>query len=114
MEGQAELTTTTEEIIVFQRLHSPSVATLVTRRAAALVLAACATLAVGAGPAAARPEAGPALTGAGQPGQDTRSAPVDATSDGHGCALRRVDTQYVRCDDNSGNGVPAPAWIPER
>jgi hypothetical protein len=30
------------------------------------------------------------------------------------CSLQRVGTQYVRCDDNTGNGVPAPAWVPER
>ena len=29
------------------------------------------------------------------------------------CPLERVDTQYVRCDNLTGNGVPAPAWIPE-
>ena len=30
------------------------------------------------------------------------------------CFLQRVRTQYVRCDDNTGNGVPAPTWIPQR
>ncbi len=71
-----------------------------TRGLAVTTLAILATLVlgVGAGPAAARQDAGPAVThvGAGQ------------------CLLERVGTQYVRCDDNTGNGVPAPAWIPER
>ena len=53
----------------------------------------------GAGPAAAGQDAGPV------------SAPVGHEAD---CFLQRVDTQYVRCDNNTGNGVPAPAWIPER
>ena len=29
------------------------------------------------------------------------------------CLLERVGTQYVRCDYLTGNGVPAPAWVPE-
>jgi len=29
------------------------------------------------------------------------------------CPLRRVDTQFVRCDDLTGAGVPAPRWVPE-
>ena len=28
-------------------------------------------------------------------------------------SLARVGTQYVAGDDLTGNGVPAPAWIPE-
>ena len=56
-------------------------------------------LSTGAGPAAARPDAGPAAARVGHAGQ---------------CLLERVGTQYVLCDDNTGNGVPAPAWIPER
>jgi hypothetical protein len=30
------------------------------------------------------------------------------------CQLARVGTQFVKCDDLTGNGVPAPAWVPER
>jgi hypothetical protein len=30
------------------------------------------------------------------------------------CALQRVDTQFVACDELTGNGVPAPAWVDER
>jgi uncharacterized membrane protein len=64
----------------------------------AAVLTAIA-LGAGAGPAAARPDAGPDIARAGHD---------------DGCSLARVGTQYVLCDDNTGNGVPAPAWVPER
>ena len=30
------------------------------------------------------------------------------------CLLERVGQQYTRCDNLTGNGVPAPTWIPER
>lgn len=56
-------------------------------------------LALGTGPAAARQDAGPATARVGYAGQ---------------CFLQRVGTQYTRCDDNTGDGVPAPAWIPQR
>jgi len=56
-------------------------------------------LGTGAAPAAARQDAGPAPARVGHAGE---------------CFLERVGTQYVRCDDNTGNGVPAPAWVPER
>ena len=49
-------------------------------------------------PTAARPDAGPALE------QDSTST---------SCPLTRVETQLVRCDDLTGNGVSAPLWIPE-
>jgi hypothetical protein len=29
-----------------------------------------------------------------------------------GCKLQRVGTQFVRCDNLTGNGVAAPEWIP--
>jgi hypothetical protein len=29
------------------------------------------------------------------------------------CALNRIGTQLVRCDDLTGGGVPAPVWVPE-
>ncbi len=38
---------------------------------------------------------------------------ADATS-GSTCPLRRVATTFVRCDDLTGNSVPAPTWILER
>jgi hypothetical protein len=72
------------------------------RRAGALAvigLTALAALGVGAGPATAQQDRGPAAPRVGH--QDE-------------CFLQRVGTQYVRCDDNTGNGVPAPAWIPKR
>ena len=53
----------------------------------------------GAGPAAARQDAGSA------------AARVGHTSE---CFLVRLGTQYERCDNNTGNGVPAPAWVPKR
>jgi hypothetical protein len=30
------------------------------------------------------------------------------------CAIQRVDTQFVGCDNLTGNGVPAPAWVSKR
>lgn len=30
------------------------------------------------------------------------------------CILERVARQYVRCDNLTGAGVPAPLWVPER
>ena len=73
-----------------------------TRRGIALVTTALVTavaLGTGAGPANARQDAGLATATIGNAG---------------GCLLERVGTQYVRCDDNTGNGVPAPGWVPER
>jgi hypothetical protein len=63
--------------------------------------AACALTLLGltAGPSSARPDAGEPLT---------------IPDGGVQCLLERVGTQFVRCDVNTGNGVPAPAWIPER
>jgi hypothetical protein len=29
------------------------------------------------------------------------------------CPLERVGTQFVRCDNLTGAGVPAPEWVPE-
>lgn len=68
-----------------------------------LLAAAAATLTLmglGAGPAAARPDTGPPTTTAVQGDQQ--------------CRLERVDQQFTRCDNLTGNGVPAPTWIPER
>jgi len=58
-------------------------------------------LALTAGPSSARPDAGEPFT-------------HTITVDEGQCPLERVGTQFTRCDDNTGNGVPAPAWIPER
>ena len=53
----------------------------------------------GATTASARPDPG-----------ESRVIPVETSS--HHCLLERVGTQYVRCDDLTGNGVPAPVWVP--
>lgn len=58
-----------------------------------------AVLTTAAVPAAARPDAGPAL----------EREPTSTS-----CPLERVGTQFVRCDNLTGNGVSAPGWIPER
>ena len=41
-----------------------------------------------------------------------RSASISALGAGN-CALARVGTQLVRCDNLTGAGVAAPAWVPE-
>jgi hypothetical protein len=41
------------------------------------------------------------------------SGPIAPRIDQSHRALARVGTQYVVGDDLTGNGVPAPAWIPE-
>lgn len=66
-----------------------------------LAPAACALALLGlaAAPSAARQDAGKLATTQGTVGQ---------------CHLERVGTQFVRCDDLTGNGVPAPAWIRAR
>ena len=56
-------------------------------------------LAAGALPAAARQDAG-------------LSNPQQASTPF--CAVERVGSQYVACDNLTGNGVPAPAWVDER
>lgn len=30
------------------------------------------------------------------------------------CPLERIDDQFVRCDDLTGAGAPAPSWIREQ
>lgn len=43
------------------------------------------------------------------------NSPVPADGPGYGtCPLTRIGTQFVRCDDLTGAGVPAPFWIPEQ
>ena len=65
----------------------------------AVACSAGAVLGLTVAPATARQDAGPTPVGV----QDSRS-----------CPLERVGTQYTRCDMSTGNGVPAPAWVPER
>jgi hypothetical protein len=50
-------------------------------------------------PATARPDPGPPVP--------------DRFSSDDSCLLSRVGTQYVKCDNLTGAGVPAPAWVPE-
>lgn len=56
-------------------------------------------LTVGVLPATARQDAGPGIH---EP--ETTSF----------CALERVGSQFLACDNLTGNGVPAPAWVDER
>lgn len=65
----------------------------------AILTALALAVGTGAGPAAARQDAGSAAARVGHTGE---------------CFLVRLGTQYERCDNNTGNGVPAPAWVPER
>ncbi|HET7822818.1 MAG TPA: hypothetical protein VFL10_14960 [Ornithinibacter sp.] len=78
-----------------QKRHQP-VSGLAVASTALITLIAVGT---GAVPAAARPDAG---------------APIARVGHAGGCVLERVVTQYVCGDNNTGNGVPAPAWVPER
>jgi hypothetical protein len=70
------------------------------RRAASVL---CAILIVGgsAAPVAA----------AEHPGSPTQTQP---SLGNYNCLLMRVGDQFVRCDNFTGAGVPAPSWIPER
>jgi hypothetical protein len=68
------------------------------RTAFATVLVTALAAAVAVQPASARQDPGP-------------SAP---TTYSHQCLLQRVGTEFVRCDDLTGNGVPAPAWVDQR
>jgi hypothetical protein len=78
------------------------------------VAAAALALAVpGAGPAHAVVDPGdpaPVTLGAHTVEAVPRTGVVVPSS----CPLSRVMTTYVRCDDLTGNGVSAPAWILER
>ena len=68
------------------------------RRALTPTAVALALIGVVVTPAAARQDVGEPLTNIGQ---------------GEPCSLQRVGTQFVRCDDLTGNDVPAPAFIPQ-
>ena len=68
-------------------------------RTVAPVTAALVLVALGATPSSARQDPG---------------TPIPRADHGGGCLLQRVGTQFVRCDDLTGNGVPAPAYIPQR
>jgi hypothetical protein len=66
-----------------------------------VVAVATAVVALSALPAAARQD----------PGQV--DAPAQSTSATYFCTLGRVGTQFVACDNLTGNGVPAPRWVRE-
>lgn len=72
------------------------------RRALGVVAATALAVALTALPAVARPD----------PGQI--DAPAQSTTAIYFCPPERVGTQYVACDNLTGNGVPAPAWVHER
>jgi hypothetical protein len=52
-----------------------------------------------------------ALPAAARQDQGTAKPAAAAT---YFCAPQRVGTQFVACDNLTGNGVPAPAWVDER
>lgn len=70
---------------------------VISTSAAALFLGAALTTA--AAPATAALDPGP---------------PVERERTSGSCSLERVGTQFVRCDDLTGNGTPAPSFIPSR
>jgi hypothetical protein len=102
---ESEHPTAHQEIDMFQQQHDQNRQQL-TRGLAVATTAVLTAIALGtsAGPAAARPDAGPRVAG----------PPVARVGHDDRCSLARVGTQYVQCDNNTGNGVPAPAWVPER
>jgi hypothetical protein len=65
-------------------------------RALAPIAAALVLISLGATPASARSDVGTHLL---------------TTDHAGACQLQRVGTQFVRCDNLTGNGVAAPAWI---
>ena len=77
-----------------------------TRRILPAIAVTALAIALGTLPAAARQDAGPAL----EPATTSSSSTASSTR----CAIERVGTQYVACDDLTGNGVEAPAWVAER
>jgi peptidoglycan/LPS O-acetylase OafA/YrhL len=72
------------------------------RRVFPAIATAALLVALGSLPAAARQDPGPIV-----PEHQATTAP-------YSCAIQRVGTQFVRCDNLTGNGVPAPAWVDER
>ena len=56
--------------------------------------------------------AGGAQTASARPDPADSGSSGTSVQDGS-CELRRIGTQLVRCDNLTGAGVAAPAWIPE-
>lgn len=73
-----------------------------TRRVTVSALAAILISSAAAVPAVARQDPG------GPP-----TSPSTLIQNPWDCALTRIGTQFVRCDDLTGAGVPAPSWVPE-
>ena len=69
------------------------------RRIVPILATTVLAIALGALPAAARQEAGPAHLDTGYP---------------YFKVIERVGTQRTAGDNTTGNGVPAPAWVEER
>ena len=67
-------------------------------RNVAPIAAALIVIGLGATPSLARPD----------PGND-----IDRANHVGERVLERVGTQRIRCDNLTGNGVPAPSYIPE-
>lgn len=84
-----------------------------TIRRLVVIAGALAAIPLAAGPATARPDPGPALPAPTAPAFAPVALKMTPPTPGH-CLLERVGTQLVRCDDLTGNGVPAPGYIPER
>lgn len=76
----------------------PNVATRTVARGAFTVAVIAVSV---AGPADARQDPG------------TPNLSTSAIQPTRHCPLTRVATQFVRCDDLTGAGVPAPSWVPE-
>ena len=71
------------------------------RTAGGAAAAAAVVVLLAAAPASAHQDSGvPRITSKGESVSD--------------CLLERLGTQFVRCDDLTGNGVAAPAWIHAR
>jgi hypothetical protein len=71
------------------------------------------SLGAGIGPASARPDPGELVGGREVA---TKAVPISSMAElsaGLRCPLRRVGAQYVRCDNLTGAGAKAPAWVPE-
>ena len=76
-----------------------------THRWQAVALATLLATTLGVGPACAVMLHGPELPAV--------SISVHASTD-HPCWLLRVGTQFVRCDNLTGEGVRAPRWVAQR
>ena len=78
-------------------MSSTNLKSLYIARALAPTAAALVLISLGATPSSARSDVGTRLP---------------TTKHAGACQLQRVETQFVRCDNLTGNGVAAPAWIP--